>query len=45
MKEAQIGPAVAQTDRQSKQEVKLPKIFYYAEKFWSGENNEFRSIV
>lgn len=45
MREAQIGPAVAQTDRQSRQEVKLPKISYYVEKFRSGENHELRSIV
>lgn len=53
MKEARLGPAVAQTDRQSRpavaqtsrQEVKLPKISYYVEKFRSGENHELRSIV
>lgn len=45
MKEARIGPALAQTDRQSRQEVKLPKISYYVEKFRSGENHELRSIV
>lgn len=45
MTEARIGPAVAQTDRQSRQEVKLPKISYCVEKFRSGENHELRSIV
>lgn len=45
MREARIGPAVAQTDRQSRQEVKLPKISYYVETFRSGENHELRSIV
>lgn len=39
MKEARIGPAVAQTDRQSRQEVKLLKISYYVENFRSGENH------
>lgn len=39
MKEAQIGPAVGQTDRQSRQEVKLLKISYYVENFRSGENH------
>lgn len=45
MKEARLGPAVGQTDRQSRQEVKLPKISYYVEKFRSGENHELRSLV
>lgn len=33
------------TNRQSRQDVKLPKISYYVEKFRSGENHELRSIV